>query len=236
RVHASSQPASPRLVCSAHWTRQSDPRHLAALAREVEAVLEVASAEVPVGQYIEAEVAGQAEAMGESLQSLAFTAGLAIFLVYVVMASSFESLHHPLLIMVTVPLAAVGVVLICQFTNTPISAMVGIGGIILGGIVVNNAIVLIDAVNQRRGRGLAVEEALVEAGSVRVRPILMTTATTVLGLLPMALGLGEGAALRQPLALSVIGGLVVATALTLLVIPCAYGLAPGRRRKAWEKL
>jgi HAE1 family hydrophobic/amphiphilic exporter-1 len=135
--------------------------------------------------------------------------------------------------MFTVPLAAVGVVLACLLTDTPISAMVGIGGIILGGIVVNNAIVLISAVNQRRGAGMDVRAALLDAGKVRVRPILMTTATTVLGLLPMAFGLGEGAALRQPLALAVIGGLVVATALTLVVIPCAYAVAPGRRRAAW---
>jgi HAE1 family hydrophobic/amphiphilic exporter-1 len=127
------------------------------------------------------------------------------------------------------------VVLACMLTNTPISAMVGIGGIILGGIVVNNAIVLVDAVNQRRGRGLEVLPAVVEASGLRLRPILMTTATTVLGLLPMALGLGEGAALRQPLALAVIGGLVVSTALTLLVIPCAYAMAPGRRRQAWSQ-
>jgi HAE1 family hydrophobic/amphiphilic exporter-1 len=208
---------------------------LAALAGRVEEVLEVASAEIPAGKLVETQVAGQAEAMGDSLGSLAFTAGLALFLVYVVMASSFESLGHPLLIMVTVPLAAVGVVLACMLTNTPISAMVGIGGIILGGIVVNNAIVLVDAVNQRRGRGLEVVPAVIEASGLRLRPILMTTATTVLGLLPMAMGLGEGAALRQPLALSVIGGLVVSTALTLLVIPCAYVLAPGRRRRAWSQ-
>jgi hydrophobic/amphiphilic exporter-1 (mainly G- bacteria), HAE1 family len=112
--------------------------------------------------------------------------------------------------------------------------MVGIGAIILGGIVVNNAIVLINAVNQRRGQGMAVREALIDAGKVRVRPILMTTATTVLGLLPMAFGLGEGAALRQPLALAVIGGLVVATALTLIVVPVAYSLVPGRRRAVWN--
>ncbi|MFV8751050.1 efflux RND transporter permease subunit [Nannocystaceae bacterium ST9] len=218
---------------------------LAMLAREVEGVLEVASAEIPANKLsgsnqpgrggVEAEVAGQAEAMGDSLGSLAFTAALALFLVYVVMASSFESLGHPLLIMVTVPLAAVGVVLACMITGTPISAMVGIGGIILGGIVVNNAIVLVDAINQRRGRGMDVLPAVIEAGGVRLRPILMTTATTVLGLLPMALGMGEGAALRQPLALAVIGGLVVSTALTLLVIPCAYALAPGRRRRAWSE-
>jgi HAE1 family hydrophobic/amphiphilic exporter-1 len=217
---------------------------LAALAREVEGVLEVAAAEIPATKLpgalapgqggIEAEVAGQAEAMGDSLGSLAFTAALALFLVYVVMASSFESLGHPLLIMVTVPLAAVGVVLACMITGTPISAMVGMGAIILGGIVVNNAIVLIDAINQRRGRGMAVLPAVLEASSVRLRPILMTTATTVLGLLPMAFGMGEGAALRQPLALAVIGGLAVSTALTLLVIPCAYALVPGRRRAAWK--
>lgn len=206
---------------------------LASLATQIEETLDVARAEIPVGSFVEAELAGQAEEMSASLQSLAFTALLAIFLVYVVMASSFESLHHPFLIMFTVPLAAVGVVLACLLTHTPISAMVGIGAIILGGIVVNNAIVLIDAVNQRRGRGFEVDAALLEAGRLRLRPIMMTTATTVLGLLPMALGVGEGAALRQPLALSVIGGLVVSTALTLLVVPVAYALAPGRKRAAW---
>ncbi|WP_181198422.1 efflux RND transporter permease subunit [Enhygromyxa salina] len=212
---------------------RADAGDLGSLAAQINEVLDVASAEVPAGRWVEAEVAGQAQEMGASLESLAFTALLSIFLVYVVMASSFESLHHPFLIMFTVPLAAVGVVLACLLTNTPISAMVGIGAIILGGIVVNNAIVLINAVNQRRGQGMDVRTALVEAGKVRVRPILMTTATTVLGLLPMAFGLGEGAALRQPLALAVIGGLVVATALTLVVIPSAYALAPGRRRAAW---
>lgn len=206
---------------------------LGSLAAQITEALDVASAEIPAGQWVEAELAGQAEEMSASLESLAFTALLSIFLVYVVMASSFESLHHPFLIMFTVPLAAVGVVLACLLTNTPISAMVGIGAIILGGIVVNNAIVLISAVNQRRGAGMDVRAALIDAGKVRVRPILMTTATTVLGLMPMAFGLGEGAALRQPLALAVIGGLVVATALTLVVIPCAYALAPGRRRAAW---
>jgi HAE1 family hydrophobic/amphiphilic exporter-1 len=212
---------------------RAEARDLSSLAAQIEETLEVARAEIPVGSFVEAELAGQAEEMSESLQSLAFTALLAIFLVYVVMASSFESLLHPFLIMFTVPLAAVGVVLACLLTNTPISAMVGIGAIILGGIVVNNAIVLVDAVNQRRGRGMEVNAALIEAGPVRLRPILMTTATTVLGLLPMALGVGEGAALRQPLALSVIGGLVVSTVLTLIVIPVVYSLAPGRKRAAW---
>jgi multidrug efflux pump subunit AcrB len=208
---------------------------LGTLADQIHEELDVAAEEVPPGQWIDTQLAGQAEEMGASLQSLAFTAMLSIFLVYVVMASSFESLLHPFLIMFTVPLAAVGVVLACLLTNTPISAMVGIGGIILGGIVVNNAIVLIAAVNDRRGEGMDVRSALIEAGTLRLRPILMTTATTVLGLLPMAMGLGEGAALRQPLALSVIGGLVVSTALTLVVVPSAYALVPGKRRAAWGR-
>ena len=210
-----------------------DAGDLGTLAGLIREQLEIAAEEVPPGHWVEAELAGQAEEMGDSLRSLAFTALLSIFLVYVVMASSFESLLHPFLIMFTVPLAAIGVVLACLLTGTPISAMVGIGAIILGGIVVNNAIVLVDAVNQRRGQGMDVRAALIEAGKVRLRPIFMTTATTVLGLLPMAFGLGEGAALRQPLALAVIGGLVVSTALTLVVIPSAYALFPGRRRAAW---
>ena len=149
------------------------------------------------------------------------------------MASSFESLGHPLLILGTVPMALAGVVLACVLTQTPLSAMVGIGVIVLGGIVVNNAIVLINAVNDRRGAGMATPDALIDAGRVRVRPILMTTASTILGLVPMALGLGDGAALRQPLAIAVIGGLALSTLLTLVVIPCAYSLFPGRVREAW---
>ena len=108
-----------------------------------------------------------------------FAAVIAVFLIYVVMASSFESLHHPLLIMGTVPLALIGVAAACVVTGTPISAMVGIGAIILGGIVVNNAIVLVNTVNFGRGQGMSVDEALINAGRLRLRPIVMTTATTV---------------------------------------------------------
>ncbi len=150
------------------------------------------------------------------------------------MASSFESLLHPLLIMFTVPLALAGVSLAVWLTGTPLSAMVGIGVIVLGGIVVNNAIVLVAAVNDRRGLGMSVEHALIDAGRVRIRPIAMTTLTTVLGLLPMALGVGEGAALRQPLAVSIIGGLGFSTLLTLVVVPCAYRMLPGPVREAWK--
>ena len=206
---------------------------LGTVASEVQAVLRAHAAD---DGRVEAVVAGQAREMSASLDSLLFAALIAVFLIYVVMASSFESLHHPLLIMFTVPLALVGVSAACVLTGTPISAMVGIGAIILGGIVVNNAIVLINTVNFRRGRGESVDDALVGAGALRLRPIVMTTATTVLGLLPMALGMGDGAALRQPLAVTVIGGLVASTLLTLVVIPCAYSLVPGRKRAAWAEL
>lgn len=170
------------------------------------------------------------------MKSMMFAALIAVFLIYVVMASSFESLHHPLLIMGTVPLAVVGVAWACVLTDTPISAMVGMGAIILGGIVVNNAIVLVNTVNYRRGQGMDTGPALIEAGRLRLRPIVMTTATTVLGLLPMAAGVGDGAALRQPLAVTVIGGLTAATLLTLVVIPCLYSLLPGKRQDAWADM
>ncbi|MEZ4383559.1 MAG: efflux RND transporter permease subunit [Nannocystaceae bacterium] len=206
---------------------------LGGVAAQVQEILRDHAGDDPL---VTTEIAGQAEEMGASLESLGFTAILSIFLIYVVMASSFESLHHPFLIMFTVPLAIAGALLACALTGTPLSAIVGMGVIILGGIVVNNAIVLINTVNHRRGQGHSVQESLEIAGALRLRPILMTTATTVLGLVPMALGFGDGAALRQPLAVAVIGGLVLATLLTLVVIPCVYSLVPGRRRDAWAEL
>ena len=155
--------------------------------------------------------------------------GLAIFLVYLVMASQFESFLHPFVIIFTLPLGAIGVILALAVTGHTINVVAIIGAVMLAGIVVNNAIVLIDAVNQRRRAGAPVDEALTDAGLARLRPILMTSATTIFGLLPMALGLGEGAELRAPLAVTVIGGLAVATALTLIVIPVVYSLLAGER-------
>ncbi|MEM7154215.1 MAG: efflux RND transporter permease subunit [Myxococcota bacterium] len=211
---------------------RSESVDLAGLSARVQAVIDEHAEADP---SIDTVLGGQADEMEVSLRSLTMTTLLSIFLVYVVMASSFESLLHPFLIMFTVPLALAGVSLAAWVTDLPLSAMMGIGVIVLGGIVVNNAIVLINAVNDRRGEGMDVNTALVEAGRVRVRPIIMTTLTTVLGLLPMALGLGEGAALRQPLAVAVIGGLSFATLLTLLVMPCAYRMMPGRVRAAWKR-
>ncbi len=184
---------------------------------------------------LEPTVGGQADELERSVQSLILVAALSVFLVYVVMASTFESLHHPFLIMISVPFAIVGVVGALSALDMPVSALVGMGVIVLGGIVVNNAIVLVNAVNARRGRGQDIIEAVVAGSATRVRPILMTTATTVLGLLPMALGVGDGAALRQPLAVTVIAGLLASTLLTLAVLPCLYAIAPGAKREAWAE-
>ena len=170
-------------------------------------------------------ISGQSREMERSSKSMIFALLLAVFLVYVVMASQFESLVHPLVIIFTIPLALIGVVLALYATGTSLSVVVFIGAIMLAGIVVNNAIVLVDYINNlRRNVGLARREAIVKAGSVRLRPILMTTATTVLGLMPMAMGLGEGAEIRTPMALTVIAGLISATILTLVVIPVVYDL------------
>ncbi|MDE2196914.1 MAG: efflux RND transporter permease subunit [Gammaproteobacteria bacterium] len=182
----------------------------------------VASTPVPSGVF--ARVAGQNQEMQSSFRSMQFALILAIFLVYLVMAAKFESLIHPLVIMLSVPLALVGAVFALFVTHTTISVVVFIGLIMLAGIVVNNAIVLVDLVNQLRTRGLSREEALVEAGRSRLRPIIMTMLTTTLGLLPMALGLGEGAEIRAPMAITVIGGMLFSTLLTLVVIPVAYSV------------
>jgi HAE1 family hydrophobic/amphiphilic exporter-1 len=140
------------------------------------------------------------------------------------MAAQFESLLHPFVILFSIPLAFFGTVVTLRLLDISLSIVVFLGMIMLAGIVVNNAIVLVDYVNTLRRRGMESDEALVTAGSVRLRPILMTTATTTLGLLPMALGLGDGAELRTPMAVAVISGLVVSTLLTLVVIPVLYAL------------
>lgn len=170
------------------------------------------------------EITGQSEEWETSSRSLYLALGLSVFLVYVIMASQFESLIYPLIILVTIPLALVGVVLALHLLGLPVSVVVFLGVIMLAGIVVNNAIVLVDYVNQLKARGHQTDEALVLAGEVRLRPILMTTLTTVLGLIPMAMGLGDGAEIRQPMAITVIAGLSLSTVLTLVVIPTLYHL------------
>jgi HAE1 family hydrophobic/amphiphilic exporter-1 len=172
---------------------------------------------------------GQNEEMALSFQSLQLALLLAIFLVYLVMASQFESFLHPFIILFTIPLAIIGAVFALLISGSSISVVVFIGLILMAGIVVNNAIVLIDLINQLRAAGTGKIEAILEGGKSRLRPILMTTLTTTLGLLPLAIGLGEGAEMRAPMAITVIGGLVISTVLTLVVIPVVYDLVDRKK-------
>ena len=167
-------------------------------------------------------LSGETQKMRESFKSLRFALIFAIILVYMIMAAQFESLWQPFIIMITLPLSLIGVGLALLVTHTSLNVIVLMGVIMLGGIVVNNGIVLIDYINRIRKEGIDTLEAVIRASKTRFRPILMTTLTTVLGLLPLALGFGEGAELRAPLAITVIGGLLTATFLTLLIIPNFY--------------
>ena len=177
-------------------------------------------------------LAGQNRELATSYRSLLMALALAVFLVYLVMASQFESFIHPLVIMFTVPLGLVGVILALALTATAVSVVVLLGLIILSGIMVNNAILLVDYANKVRRSGQTSRAALLQAGQVRLRPILMTTLTTVLGLSPMALGWGEGAEIRAPMAIAVMGGLLFSALLTLFFIPVVYELVDRRSEGA----
>lgn len=168
------------------------------------------------------EFTGEELKRKESMSNLAFALILSLILVYMVLAAQFESVIQPFVIMLTIPLAGVGTVLTFFIMGKSLNMMAYIGIIMLGGIAVNNAIILIDRINQLREQGVNKKEAIVIAGSQRIRPILMTSLTTILGLLPLTIGIGESASLRSPMALAVIGGLVSSTLLTLIVIPCVY--------------
>ncbi len=178
---------------------------------------------LPIGYRI--VFSGEQEEMNRSFRSLIFAFCLAVLLVYMIMAAQFESLVHPFLILFTLPMGLTGAFWALFITGQTLSVISVIGMVMLAGIVVNDAIVKIDYTNQLRKRGMNKREAILEASRVRLRPILMTTVTTVFGLFPMSLGLGRGAELQQPLAISVIGGLLLATFLTLILIPVAYELA-----------
>jgi HAE1 family hydrophobic/amphiphilic exporter-1 len=197
-----------------------EDRDLGGVSREIEQAM----IGIPLPPNVTLELAGQNDEMQRSLRSLIFAGLLAIFMVYLVMASQFESLLNPFLILFAVPMALIGVVGALYLTGTSVSVVVMIGGIMLAGIVVNNGIVLVDLIGQLRRQGRGVREAVIEAGGIRLRPILMTTTTTVLALLPLALGQGQGAELMAPLAVTVIGGLLVSTMLTLVLIPVLFTL------------
>ncbi len=201
---------------------------LATAADEIRTIIDETT--IPMG--IQAQITGQNEEMADSFRSLLFALSLAVFLVYLVMASQFESLLHPFIILFTIPLALVGAILGLWITGSTISVVVFIGLILLAGIVVNNAIVLIDLINQYRERGMNKIKAILEGGKSRLRPIIMTTLTTTLGLLPLAIGFGDGAELRAPMAITVIAGLIISTLLTLIVIPTMYAIMD---RKVYKK-
>ncbi|MBK6417512.1 efflux RND transporter permease subunit [Thermomonas sp.] len=189
----------------------------------------------PLGADIDMRIGGQGQELDESIRSLLFAFALAIFLVYLVMASQFESLLHPFVILFTIPLALVGAVAALLLTRSPASVVVFIGLILLVGLVVKNAIILIDKVNQLREAGVAKRAALVEGARSRLRPIIMTTMTALFGFMPLALAFGEGSEVRSPMAITVIGGLLVSTLLTLVVIPIVYDLLDRKPDEAYAE-
>ncbi len=193
------------------------------LAEAREKVLQLANA-IEKPEDFTVYMAGQTQEMDVAFASMIFAIALAIFLVYLVMASQFESFSKPFIIMFTIPLGIIGVVIAGFVTAISINVIVLIGLVILSGIIVNNAIVLVDYTGQLQRQGMTKLKAVIEAARVRWRPILMTTVTTVLGLLPMALDFNEGFEIRIPLAVTLIGGMIFGTFLTLIFIPIIYSL------------
>ena len=202
-------------------------RNFADVARDINRrVAALRKSHIPMEYNI--DLTGEQQKMKESFSSLAFALIMAILLVYMIMAAEFESLWQPLLIMFTVPLSLIGVAFCLFITHTSLSVVAYLGIIMLGGISVNNGIVLIELVNTLRKEGYSAEEAVLAASKTRLRPILMTSLTTILGLVPLALGIGEGAELQSPLALTVLGGLTSSTFLTLVFIPALYVLVENK--------
>ncbi|MCA9651238.1 MAG: efflux RND transporter permease subunit [Myxococcales bacterium] len=181
-------------------------------------------AEIPRPVGYDFVLGGDYEQQQDAFEELLIALALSLALVYMVLAAQYESLRDPLVVMLSVPVAAIGVLVVLAATHTTLNVQSAIGCIMLGGIVVNNAILLVDRAGRRLREGQGVDEAVVEAGRLRLRPILMTTATTVLALLPLALGMGEGADAQAPLARAVLGGLTASTFITLLLVPAVYSL------------
>ena len=174
---------------------------------------------------------GDRELYDSAIDDMLLAVMLAIVLVYIVMATQFESFKYPFVIMFTVPLMIIGVAIAMFLTNTLIGVTSVIGILVLVGIVVNNGIVLVDYINQQKAMGMPAYEAILLATQDRLRPILMTALTTILGLLPLALGIGEGTEMNQPMGIAVIGGLVTSTLLTLYIVPIIYSLMDKDTRK-----
>jgi HAE1 family hydrophobic/amphiphilic exporter-1 len=186
--------------------------------------IESSIASVGISTDYRVKITGEEEKRNESMKSLGFALLLSILLVYMVMASQFESLIHPFVILFTVPMAVSGSIFTFLIIGKPLNIMALIGIIMLVGIAVNNAIILVDRINQLKAAGMERRQAIIMAAGQRIRPILMTSLTTILALIPLTIGFGDSAALRAPMAWAVIGGLATSTILSLIVIPCFYDL------------
>lgn len=202
-------------------TAQLEGRTLAEVMLEAQKTIEEQIV-LPPGYTV--DYGGQFELMSESFDDLFVALLMAIVLVYMVLAAQYESLLHPFVIMFTLPVTVIGVILALVLTGSTFNIVTFIGIIMLVGIVVNNAIVLVDYINQLRRRGMEREEAILTAGPIRLRPILMTSLTTILAMVPMAVSAGEGAELQASMAVAVIGGLTSSTFLTLFFVPVIYSL------------
>lgn len=169
------------------------------------------------------------------MDALSFAMILSVILVFMVLAAEFESLLHPFTILTTIPFAIVGSILIFFLMNQTLNIMAVIGIIMLVGIAVNNSILLVDRILQIQSEGVSRTEAIKQAGQQRIRPILMTTLTTILAMLPLTFGFGESASLRAPMALAVIGGLITSTIMSLVVIPCVFDVFDGLKDRFKRK-
>ena len=205
-----------------------DDHNVSLLSNEIQKELD--KIDLPEGYSI--EMAGEDEMIADAMNQLYLMLLLAVIFIYLVMVAQFQSLKSPFIILFTIPMAFTGGFLGLLITGKDLSAIAMIGFVMLAGIIVNNGIVLVDTINQLRESGYEFEEAILTAGTMRVRPILMTALTTILGLSTMAIGLGQGAEMMQPMAIVTIGGLIYGTLLTLLVVPCIYGLFNRRKKKA----
>ncbi|NQV19582.1 MAG: efflux RND transporter permease subunit [Armatimonadetes bacterium] len=225
----SHEKQSRKVLLSASVTGTND---MGGTVKNIQKAIADIEENLPMGYYL--DFGGAYEDMQEAFVTLGLALLLAIILVYSVMASQFESLRQPFIVMFTMPLAVIGVMLILGITGTTLSVVSFVGGIILAGIVVNNGIVLIDHINQLRMSGMVKYEAILQGGMDRLRPVLITALTTIGGMLPMAISSGEGSEMKSPMALTVIGGLISATFLTLIVIPIIYSVVAKKKKRIEE--
>ncbi|HBQ56568.1 MAG TPA: multidrug transporter AcrB, partial [Porphyromonadaceae bacterium] len=212
-------------------------RALSEIVKDVNATL--ASLDVPPG--VQVEISGSLEEQQESFSQLGLLLMIVSLLVYIVLASQFESLTYPFIIILTVPFAFIGSLLLLSITGEPLGIMGFVGLIMLVGMVVKNGIVLIDYINLNRERGMSIITAVVHGGRSRLRPVLMTTLTTILGMVPLAIGTGQGSEMWKSLGISIIGGMTFSTIITLILVPALYSIFGGngvkrRRRKHREEI